>query len=116
MSFKHQYSFEKRVFEAKRILSRYPDRIPVICEKSKNQKLPILNKIKYLVPSNITVGQFICVIRNKMNLRSEVAIFISIEGFIPSSTSLIGKLYENSKHSDGFLYIEYSAENTFGSI
>ena len=48
MSFKNKFSFDKRVLEAQRILSRYPDRIPVICEKSKNQNLPPLNKVKYL--------------------------------------------------------------------
>lgn len=116
MSFKNLYSFDKRVTESRRILSRYPNRIPVICEKSKNQlSLPVLNKVKYLVPADLTIGQLICVIRNRMKLSSEVAIFLTIDGYIPPSISLIGELYENYKHSDGFLYVEYSAENTFGS-
>ena len=115
MSFKNQYSFEKRVSESQRILSRYPDRIPVICEQNKKQSsLPNLNKVKYLVPSTLTIGQFMCVIRNRMKLRSDVAIFLTIDGYIPSTTALIGELYATSKYADGFLYIEYSGENTFG--
>ena len=115
MSFKNQYSFEKRVLEAQRILSRYPDRIPIICEKNKNQTaLPVLNKVKYLVPPTLTIGQLMCIIRNRMKLRSDVAIFLTIDGYIPPTTTLIGELYETSKYADGFLYIEYSGENTFG--
>jgi GABA(A) receptor-associated protein len=116
MSFKNQYSFDKRVLESKRIITRFPNRIPIICEKSKNQtSLPALNKVKYLVPADLTIGQFICVIRNRMKLSSQVAIFLTIEGYIPPSLSLIGELYQTSKYADGFLYIEYSSENTFGS-
>ena len=115
MSFKNQYSFEKRVLESKQILSKYPLRIPIICEKHKNQTyLPSLNKVKYIVPSSLTIGQLMCVIRNQLKLRSDVAIFLTIDGYIPRTTSLIGELYETSKYADGFLYIEYSGENTFG--
>jgi GABA(A) receptor-associated protein len=116
MSFKNQFSFEKRFLEAQRILSKYPDRIPVICEKSenKNQNLPVLNKIKYLVPADLTIGQLSCVIRNRIRLRSDVAIFLTIDGHIPPTITLIGELYKTSKYADGFLYIQYSGENTFG--
>lgn len=114
MSFKNLHSFDKRVLESRRILKRYPDRIPIICEKSKNQNLPVLNKVKYLVPAELTIGQFICVIRNKMKIRSEVAIFLTVNGYVPPTTSVIADVYENSKYADGFLYVEYSAENTFG--
>ena len=114
-SFKNQYAIDKRLYESKRILKRYPDRIPIICKQSKNNHLPILNKVKYLVPPNLTIGQFICVIRSRLKLGSEVALFVTVEGFIPSSLAILGELYENSKHIDGFLYIEYCQENTFGS-
>ena len=113
-SFKQQFSFKRRLNEAKRIITRYPDRIPIICEQSKNQNLPILNKVKYLVPSDLTIGQFICVIRTRMKLDSTYALFVTIEGYIPPSLTRIGELYEGSKYADGFLYIEYSSENTFG--
>ena len=113
-SFKQQFSFERRLNEAKRILTKYPDRIPIICEQSKNQNLPILNKVKYLVPPDLTIGQFICVIRTRMKLDSTYALFVTIEGYIPPSLMRIGELYEGSRYADGFLYIEYCQENTFG--
>ncbi len=37
---------EKRKNECERIVSRYPDRIPVVCEKSSTSKLPDLDKEK----------------------------------------------------------------------
>ena len=37
---------EQRKSEAERIRERYPDRIPVICEKSETSKLPDIDKTK----------------------------------------------------------------------
>ena len=37
---------EKRKHESDRIKDRYPDRIPVICEKSATSKLPDIDKTK----------------------------------------------------------------------
>lgn len=114
ISYKNQFSFDKRLLEARRILTRYPNRIPIICEKSKNQNLPDINKNKYLVTQDLTIGQFICVIRSRMRLPATFSLFVLIDGHIPSSASMIGELYDQYKHSDGFLYVEYCQENTFG--
>jgi GABA(A) receptor-associated protein len=46
-----------------RIRAKYPDRIPVICEKALKSNLEDIDKKKYLVPSDLTVGQFVYVIR-----------------------------------------------------
>mgnify|MGYP002632500924 FL=1 len=37
---------EKRKAESDKIKERYPDRIPVICEKSETSKLPDIDKTK----------------------------------------------------------------------
>ncbi|KAJ3508865.1 hypothetical protein NMY22_g16480 [Coprinellus aureogranulatus] len=42
---------EKRKAEAERIRQKYPDRIPVICEKADRTDIPTIDKKKYLVPS-----------------------------------------------------------------
>ena len=34
MNFKNKYSLKYRVEESSRILLKYPDRVPIICEKS----------------------------------------------------------------------------------
>ena len=40
------YCSEKRKAESDKIKERYPDRIPVICEKSETSKLPDIDKTK----------------------------------------------------------------------
>lgn len=117
MKFKNQFPFEKRFEESKRIIKKFPDRIPIICEKAssvKNIDIPELDKSKYLVPIDLTVGQFLYVIRNRMKLSAEKAIFLFISHSIPPSSALISNIYHQCKDSDGFLYITYSGENVFG--
>ena len=116
LSFKQQYSFEKRFNESTRVRTRYPERIPIICERSKTQNsLPFMDKIKYLVPYDITIYQFLIVIRRRLSLKPEVALMVSIDDIIPSSIATMGELYSSHKYTDGFLYLEYSQENTFGT-
>lgn len=115
--FKFKHRFVDRENECKKILSRYPDRIPVICEKntsSHNKNLDTIDKIKYLVPADLTIGQFIFVIRKRIKLPAEQALFVYTSKIIPSSFELMSSVYEKYKDPDGFLYIEYSGENTFG--
>mmetsp|Transcript_65860 Transcript_65860/g.203865 ORF Transcript_65860/g.203865 Transcript_65860/m.203865 type:complete len:109 (-) Transcript_65860:164-490(-) len=47
--------FEKRAAEARRILAKYPDRIPVVCEKAPRSELPDIEKKKFLVPGSMLV-------------------------------------------------------------
>ena len=116
MNFKKVHKFEDRLQESTRIRNKYPERIPVICEKYKNNDtIPKLDKSKYLVPIDLTIGQFMFVIRKRIKLSSEQAIFIFINGTIPSTNAEIYKIYESCKDEDGFLYVTYSGENTFGS-
>uniref|UniRef100_M4BR17 Autophagy-related protein n=1 Tax=Hyaloperonospora arabidopsidis (strain Emoy2) TaxID=559515 RepID=M4BR17_HYAAE len=113
-SFKKEHPFEKRQAEAQRIRSKYPDRIPVICEKADRSDIPDIDKKKYLVPADLTVGQFVYVIRKRIKLSPEKAIFIFINNVLPPTAALMSNIYEEQKDVDGFLYITYSGENTFG--
>ena len=49
MNFKEEYNIIDRYRESKNILFKYPDRIPIICERSKkfNNDLPKIDKNKY---------------------------------------------------------------------
>lgn len=116
MEFKRQHTFEKRKAEADKIRSKYPDRIPVICEKNpRSNDVPDIDKKKYLVPSDLTAGQFLYVIRKRMKLAPEKAIFIFVNNTLPPSGDLMSQLYKNCKDEDGFLYVLYSGESTFGN-
>ena len=138
--FKDEHPFEKRKAEAERIRQKYTDRIPVICEKAEKSEIATIDKKKYLVPADLTVGQFVYVIRKRIKLSAEKAIFIFVDEVLPPTAALMSSIYEEHKDEDGFLYItcvllyfvylvwmekgdskfwlildcRYSGENTFG--
>lgn len=74
---------EKRKSEAERIRAKYPDRVPVICEKADRSDIPDIDKKKYLVPADLTVGQFHYVIRKRIKLAPEKALFLFCSNSIP---------------------------------
>jgi len=115
MTFKTKYSFEERYNEAHKIIEKYPDRIPIICEKNEKSKhTPEIDKNKYLVPIDLTIAQFMYVIRKRIHLKPEEAIFLFINGMIPPASCFVSEIYELYKDPDGFLYCIYSYENVFG--
>ena len=116
MSFKSMSTSEERRNEVKTIMEKYPHRIPVICERSNNasKDCPEIDKNKYLVPNDLTIGQFLYVIRKRLKLPPEKAIFLFINGFIPPSSAFLFNIYNLYKDEDGFLYVTYTFENTFG--
>lgn len=107
---------EKRSAEAARIREKYPDRIPVIVEKAEKSDIPNIDKKKYLVPADLTVGQFVYVIRKRIKLSAEKAIFIFIDNVLPPTGAIMSAIYDEKKDVDGFLYVTYSGENTFGGL
>jgi len=115
-AYKQDHPFEKRVAEAARIREKYPDRIPVICEKDVGSDIPAVDKRKYLIPMDLTVGQFVYVIRKRISIPSDKAIFIFVNNSLPPTAALMSTVYEQHKDQDGFMYMMYSGENTFGSV
>ncbi|KAL5978639.1 Autophagy-related protein 8C-like [Asimina triloba] len=109
-------NLERRQAEAARIREKYPDRIPVIVEKAERSDIPDIDKKKYLVPADLSVGQFVYVVRKRVKVTSEKAIFIFVKNALPPIAALMSAIYEDHKDEDGFLYMTYSGENTFGIV
>ena len=114
--FKIQNSLEKRKIDAERILSKYPDRIPVIVENADKSTIPELDKNKYLVPGDLSMGQFMYVIRKRIKLESDQAIFIFVNNTLAPAGTLLSQVYKEHKDEDGFVYFKVSGESTFGNI
>ena len=113
--YKQKTPFEKRLKESENILQKYPNRIPAIVEKfSKCKNIENIDKIKYLVPDDLTIGQFVFVIRKRLKLTPDKALFIFINNRLPTTHTLMKDIYANEKDDDNFLYIQYSGESTFG--
>ena len=114
----NDYRFDKclvdRINESFRVREEYPDRIPVICQRSNHSKLSILGKRKYLVPKDLSATQFLFIIRRRLNLPTEKGLFLFIGNVMASSSNTIQELYDLYKNEDGFLYMTYNEENVFG--
>lgn len=115
-SFKKKHPFDKRKTEAGRMRAKYPDRIPVIVEKNSRSDVKQIDRIKYLIPSDFVVGQLIAQIRSRIKLTPENALFLFFdEKYLPPCAALMSEMYKAHKDPDGFLYVIYSSESTFGS-
>merc|ERR1712202_115274 len=106
--YKEEHPFEK-------IRRKYPDRVPVIVEKSPKARIGDLDKKKYLVPSDLTVGQFYFLIRKRISLRPEDALFFFVNNMIPPTSTTMGALYQEHQDEDFFMYIAYSDESVYGN-
>ncbi|XP_076931206.1 autophagy-related protein 8B-like [Bidens hawaiensis] len=82
----------------------------------KDHSIPDIDKKKYLVPADLTVGQFVYLVRKRIKLSAEKAIFIFVKNILPPTAAIMSAIYEENKHEDGFLCMTYSGENIFGLL
>jgi len=114
MVFKEDYDENSRLQESNKILLKYPTRIPIIVEKHEKCQFEEINKKKYLVPKDLPMNQFVFIIRKRIKLDPSQTLFVMVNNSLVSSSELLGDVYETKKDADGFLYMKYSSENTFG--
>lgn len=107
----------ERLKKSQLILEKYPDRVPLIIQPSKTDRdaYPI-DKSKYITPRDLTLLQLQQIIRKRIHFPAEKAMFIFINNKIYPITSVIGPVYDTNKDTDGFLYITYCQESTFGDF
>ncbi|XP_003384394.1 PREDICTED: gamma-aminobutyric acid receptor-associated protein-like 2 [Amphimedon queenslandica] len=113
--FKENHTFEVRCAESAKIRGKYQDRIPVIVEKVPKSAIPDIDKKKFLVPADLSVAQFMYIVRRRISLPSEKAMFLFVNKVLPTTSASMGSIYAEHKDEDGFLYVAYSGENTFGT-
>ena len=99
--FKAKYSIRERMIESNRIRTKYPLRVPVICERSSRSDGPLLDKNKYLVPQELSLRQFMFVIRKRLKLKQEQAISLFIHNKVPQTSQLLSEAYEENKDKNG---------------
>ena len=113
--FKTRATFEERSLESLRIRERFPGRIPIIVERSgRSIDVPLIDKNKFLAPGDLSVSQFLHVVRRRMQLSGETALFLFVGNTLPTTGTLLRELYSMYSDNDGFLYMAYTGENTFG--
>ena len=106
----------ERVKKSQIILEKYPDRVPLIIQPSKNDRdLYPIDKSKYITPRDLTLLQLQQIIRKRVKFPAEKAMFMFINNKIYPITTAVGPIYDTNKDADGFLYVTYCQESTFGS-
>ena len=116
ISFKERLSLKERKRQSDVVLRKHPDRIPIIVERnSKNPQLPMIDRCKYLVPKDFSMGQLLYVVRKRIKLAPEQALFFFVGDSLAATSALLSELYETHKDADNFLYVSYCGESAFGS-
>lgn len=118
--FKTERTLEERKIECAEIMKQNPLRIPVIVECNSTSKQHHLKKRKFLMEKNkSTVGMLLNNIRTRLeagSVTAEETIFLLFGNSIASTSTLLSQVYKEHKDEDGFLYVTYCLENTFGSL
>jgi GABA(A) receptor-associated protein len=113
-------SFDERKAYFDKMSALYPDKVFIICEHNKSSDIEVIDKKKFIVPRDITMLHFMQCIRRRMKspMQSSKAMYIyavhKSDNILIPSTQLMSHIYDTYKDDDGFLYIIYSCENTFG--
>lgn len=119
-----QNSATKRFEDSQKVLKQYPDRVPIIIGPG-SKNAPDIATHKFLVPKQLSVGQFLYTIRSRIKLMPDQALFLFVVTFdsrgnmlnsiIASSSKTIAQIHhEYADTNDGFVYMKYDLESTFG--
>ena len=97
--------------EMQQVKDKHPGNIPVLLLPLAER---LLNRTKFLCPQQITLAQFIHMIRGRYSLESDEGIFIFIDGQLPPTTATLLELHGQYKDPSGLLNLKYSKESAFG--
>lgn len=113
--FKKKKTLQERQQESAKLRQAHPDRVPLIVDSCSGRDPELENK-KYLVPVTLTFGQLFYTLRKRMKpLQAEQAVFFYTDNnaVVPQNL-LLSQIYQEHVDEDGFLYLFYTLESTFG--
>lgn len=112
--FKKKYMFEQRREKSAKLIEKYPNRIPIFAERRGGTEMPELLSSHFLLNSDMTIGHFMFMLRKRIKLNQEQGIYVFVNNILPPTQSTLIKVYNEYKDADGYLYLNYSGESTFG--
>lgn len=122
LTYRDRVSFEDRVKEAEDTRSRYPNKVPLVIERHKSEKyLPAIDKIKWLVPQEMSLAQLSGVIKERLQVppSADQQLFLLVASpdlgpSLPSLLTSLSSLHSSHSNPDGFLYLHYSSQEAYG--
>ena len=134
-----EINFSKKKVE--QMMLKNPDRVPIIISSNSFK----IDKLKYIVPNSITIGELMIMLRKKNNINPQEAIFLFIkdnnsnnnininpnnsdkskskikskkenEGILVPSSSTLGTLHHQHKDENLILHIFFEKEAVFGGF
>ena len=116
IAYLRDHPFLKRQAVSSNVLHQYPDKVPIIIGRGELKRTPPIDKCKFLAPKDISFSKFTIELRKYIqNINPTDALFFFLKNnTLPVPSMNMDAIYEKYKSNDGFLYINYSTENTFG--
>jgi len=101
--------------KVQRLLNNNPNKIPVIIHKKGDKS----NIMKFMLPTEVTILDFLYVLRKRIKLESTSSIYLSVktpqnEHIMVSPDMNMQNIYEQYKNKKLLLEMIYCEENTFG--
>ncbi|XP_041931007.1 microtubule-associated proteins 1A/1B light chain 3C isoform X2 [Alosa alosa] len=107
-------SMEMMPFKQRKCLATRKDEV-IVERYFREKQFPLLDKSKFLVPFELTMGQFISLLRSKIDLDSTQALYLLVsEKHMTCMTASMGEVYSQYRDQDGFLYMTYASQDMFG--
>ena len=77
--------------------------------------MPSIDKVKYLVPQELTVSQLATIVRNRLSLSQTQSLFLFTgSGQLLQLSMSVQQAHALNTDPDGFLYVTYSSQEAFG--
>jgi GABA(A) receptor-associated protein len=93
------------------VIRRHPNRVPVKIDENSDFDI---ERRKYLIPRDMTLGNFVSYLRKHIKINKHEAMFVLIDGILPPVSATFESLYITHVNEDRLLHIILKRENTFG--
>jgi len=107
-------TLNERKTEYERINGKHPGKIPVIVERN-DKNVPELSSYRYLVNGDFTISQFMIIIRSRIQLKKEQALYLFINNTLCTGSQILSEVYKEHKSDCGFLFFVLCVESAFGN-
>lgn len=88
---------------------RHPDHIPLILNINRTEKKLLVNKDSLMYTINNNIRKNILMTEHETGM-----LLVRPNNILLKGTDSLQDVYEKFKQADGFLYLDYKTENTFG--